>query len=151
VRVVALVVVLAWPLAAAAPLDTGRDWRHFRNRVAGHELRVPPGWRAYIRHSVTLLSSRPLTNPLHPHDLGHGEVYLRIDQHPSRRFVGDDAPRPAHFDELPPKGDYGCGLGAGHRLAFVDHGYHFRAFVRLGAWTSGREALAILNSLRVTK
>lgn len=152
-RVVALVVVLAGALAAAAPLDSGREWGHFRNRAVGHELRVPPGWRAYQVYGVTIVSSRALADPkASPADvkLRRGDVYLRIDQTATKAYAGDEPARPERFTELPRARGYDCGFGHGHALLFRERGYHFHAFVRLEGG-SGRTALAILNTLRVTK
>jgi hypothetical protein len=153
VKVVALVVAIACPLAAAAPLDSGRDWGHFRNPAAGHELRVPPGWLAYEVYGVTIVSARPLANPeASPADvkLHRGDVYLRIDQTATKVYAGDEPARPERFAKLPPAQGYDCGFGHGHALLFRERGYHVHAFVRLEGG-GDRTALAILNTLRVTK
>jgi hypothetical protein len=80
-----------------------------------------------------------------------GDVYLWIDQYRTKVYAGEERPRPARFTTLPPEQGYDCGFGNGRKLLFRDHGSHFQAFVRLGPRASEREALAVLNTLRVTK
>jgi len=154
VKTVALALALSWSLAAAAPLDSGRDWGHFRNRAAGHELRVPPGWHTYARHGVTVISSQPLPRPEKmPAELwlGRRSTYIRIDQTATKAYAGDEPARPERFTELPPAQGYDCGFGEGHAVLWRERGFHLHAFVRLGRGADGRTALAVLNTVRVTK
>jgi hypothetical protein len=153
VKAVALALALTWPLALPGPLDSGRYWGTFRNRTAGHQLRLPPGWQAYQVYGTTVVSSRPLANPgASPAgvELDRGDVYLRIDQTATRAYAGEEQERPDRFTKLPRAQGYDCGFGHGHALLFRDRGFHFHAFVRLRGG-GGRTVLAVLNTVRVTK
>lgn len=146
-----LALVLAWPLATPGGLDSARDWDHFVNRTAGHALRIPPGYHTYVVAGSTIVFSRPVNPRTMPAQLRlqHGDVYLRVDQTPTKAYAGDERPRP--FESLGPERDHDCGFGSGHQLLWREPGSFLMAFVRLGGRTGGDDALAIVNSLRVTE
>ena len=124
------------------------------NEAGGHELRVPSGWHAYVREGVTIVASRGLGRPqgapfqvrLRP-----GDVYLWLDQSPTKAYAGTERARPAWFASLPPAQSYDCGFGEGHKLLWRERGVHVHAFVRLGPRTSPAAALAVLNTVRITQ
>jgi protein MpaA len=125
--------VLLLPLSAPSAPGAGRDWRRFENRVLGHTVRVPPGWKATVRDDgVTLLT-------------GRGGYLWVFD------YGGVAGPLRSRLERLSlgPKAVHGCGFGEGWMFHFRDRGRTLQAFIRDG--DGARAALAALQTLRLTR
>jgi hypothetical protein len=152
VKPLALVASALWSLAAPVAPDSGLVWDRFEDARVAYTLRIPPGWHATVHHGATLVTSVPVEdrydNPERVR-LPRGGFYLWIFDY--GRIPGGDLPRRRDRLQLGRKEMHSCGFGEGYMLHFRDRGRMLQAFVKLGPFTGGREALAVLNSLRVTK
>ncbi len=151
-KAVVLALAVAWPLVVPAAPDSGLVWSRFHDARVGYTLRIPPDWNATVHHGATIVSSVRLHNRYDSPErirLPRGSVYIKIfDYGPVEGDVFES--RSGHL-ELGRKEVHTCGFGEGYMLRFRDRGRAIQAFVKLGPWASGRDALAVLNSLRVTK
>ena len=151
----ALSLAVLWSLVLPAAPSSGLVWRNFEDARVAYTLRLPPGWHATVsptlQRGATVITSAPVADRNDSPErvrLRPGGVYIWIfDYGPVR---GDFPERPGRL-RLGRKEVHSCGFGEGYMLYFRDRGRVLQAFVRLGPSTGGRDALAILNSLRVTK
>ena len=129
----------------------GHAWSQFADASIAYTLRLPPGWQATVSHGAAIVTSTAVANrDANPERirLPRGGAYLRILDY--GRIRGAVPPRPRQID-LGPTETHACGYGEGYLVSFRDHGRVIQAFVKLGPRTGERTAVAVLNSLHVTK
>jgi hypothetical protein len=132
-------------IALAALLAPAADAVPARRVEAGHGLSVvlPGGWR--LSHARLSNCSDPVQRLV-----AKTEGALVLVQ---ESWQGDFPARPAHLSLGPIVQVGGCcdmPDGRGSEVLFSDHGRRFYAFVYATAREQRRDALALLNSLRVT-
>ena len=150
-KALALTAAAVWSLAAPVAPDSGLVWGRFGDARVAHTLRIPPGWHATVHRRAALITSVPVANLYdNPEQvrLPRGGVYVWIFDY--GRLPGDVPDRPGRL-RLGKKEFHTCGFGEGYMLRFRDRGRLLQAFVKLGPSAGGRDALAVLNSLRATK
>jgi hypothetical protein len=151
--------LLALVLGAAAlgvppPLGSSTASTLFESPRLGYRLRTPARWQASVRpaDAVAVITSLPVPNRNDNPELirlPHGGVYIWIAEY--RGVHASGVPRRPTRIQLGMKQAHSCGFGDGHMLYFTDHRRLIQAFVKLGPSTGERTALAVLNSLRVTR
>jgi len=117
--------------------------------VAALALALPAGWHTILPRLTSC------TNPVERVDVvGPGRA-LVVLQEALDEYAGGFPRRPAHFAVHGPPGSLTCceapGYGKGWMLPFRDRGRSFYAWVYPGREHRAREALAILDGLRVTR
>ena len=153
-RVLVLGLALAASLSFAQPVGSWGASGVFENPRLGYTLRIPAGWQASVRSAddAAVITSLPVPNR---HDnperirLPRHGVYIWIFDYGRVRGSGF-SPRPVRI-RLREKQMHECGFGEGYMLRFTEQGRLMQAFVKLGPATGKSTALAVLNSLRVTK
>jgi hypothetical protein len=146
-----LAAAAVWSLAAPAAPGSGVVLGRFHAARVAYTLRLPPGWHATVHHRAALITSGPVPNVYDNPErvrLPRGGVYVWIFDY--GRIRGDFPARPGQL-HLGTKQFHTCGFGEGYMLRFRNRGRVLQAFVKLGPAAGGRDALAVLNSLRVTK
>lgn len=116
----------------------------------GVSARVPPGWHA-IPATLT-----PCVNPIERLDVaGPGGALVMIQEALDRQYVNRFRVRPRHFAVHGAPSGLSCcnaeGYGNGWMLNFRDHGRSFYAYVYPGREHRVREALQVLDSLRIAR
>ena len=147
----ALATAVIWLAAFPAAPGSGLVWSRFDDARVAYTLQVPSGWHASVLHGATVVTSVRVAgrygNPEHVR-LPRSGVYVWIFDY--GRVPGDFPERPGEL-RLGPKEFHTCGFGEGYMLRFRDGGRLLQAFVKLGRFAEGRDAIAVLNSLHVTK